>query len=259
MKAWIFDSNRNSRGERLRKQLVTLRLAAEFHSQVWDENKHPTVPDWSSCSNDFQIGKDDIIFIHAQDVQQIYWRLFVRRWQGIPWVIIYSGGGIEKQRIAGEFEHSPRICIFQPAVPDDARAPWRIEAFIDCIRTKNAGCCEKLIGFDPQLEARLRLLHLCLTPEGKDAARMLFESEIRPTLLVSAPPRNRPESEAEWAQLPVANAFSTMMEVMEQERDCFSPAYLSALSELKKTLNARPKIIEPAPDNEVQNSKVTTD
>jgi hypothetical protein len=258
MKAWVFDSNPNSRGEKVRKQLVTLRLAAEFHSQVWDENKHQA-PDWSNCRDDFQIREDDIIFIHAQDAQQIYWRLFVRRWQGLPWIVIYSGGGIEKQGIAGEFAQSKRICIFEPAVPDDARAPWRIEAFIDCIRTTNAGCCEKLIGFDAQLEVRLRLLHLCLTPEGKDAARSLFESEIRPTLLASVPPRDRAESEAKWAQLPVANAFSTMMEVMEQERDCFSPAYLKALGDLKETLHARPKVIEPVPDDEVQNSKVTSD
>jgi hypothetical protein len=99
----------------------------------------------------------------------------------------------------------------------------------------------KLIGFDPSLEARLELLHMCLTPEkagevfkGKFPATLNSEKEkVWTTTLRSLNPNLRLDAKHTHLEDLTVAALS---EHLSKIADCFSDEYIAALSALRRAL-----------------------
>jgi hypothetical protein len=99
----------------------------------------------------------------------------------------------------------------------------------------------KLIGFDPSLEARLELLHNCLTPEkagevlkGRFLATLNSEREkVWTTPLRSLNPHLRLDAEhTNLENLTVAE----LVEHLSKIADCFSDEYITSLLALRRAL-----------------------
>lgn len=99
----------------------------------------------------------------------------------------------------------------------------------------------ELIGFDPALEARLELLHMCLTPEkaaevlkGRFPATLISEKEkVWTTTLRSLNPHLRLDAEhTNLENLTVAG----LVERLSKIADCFSDEYITTLSALRRAL-----------------------
>lgn len=226
MKIWIFDCNPNNRGAFLGNVVKENGVEAESHIQVWDERKHNSIPEWKDCQDDFPVEEGDMIFIHAQDAQQRYWKNFVHKWKDRAWIVLYSGGGLKKIAFEQEFRRKEsKICIYELPVPDNAKAAWNIKIFIHCVQSGLPNCCDRLIGYDPRLEEKLILLHLCLTPEGKGLAAELFENI-----------NGLDEGTLKYKRS-LQQTFAKLITFMQDEQDCFSLEYLSALKDLRENLD----------------------
>jgi hypothetical protein len=97
-----------------------------------------------------------------------------------------------------------------------------------------------LIGFDPALEARLELLHMCLTAEGANHVKTNFSSELEPERIkfwMASLVSLCPSLEMEVASAPYRNlTVKKLVEKMSLAGDCFSDEYLLMLDYLKKAL-----------------------
>lgn len=98
-----------------------------------------------------------------------------------------------------------------------------------------------LIGFDPGLEAKLTLLHICLTPEGaKQAFNGQFPQELKAekarfwneTLRLLNPSLNLDDQRKHLGDLTVASTTERLGEI----GDCFSDEYIATLAALRGAL-----------------------
>lgn len=174
----------------------------------------------------------DVVFVHQGDADRYIDEAVSKKKP----VVCYSGGGdpLDIDRI------SRLIIDFLPLHILEAN----LKAFFDELALNQKITLESfhaLVGFDPILEARLALLHICLTPEGaKQAFDGQFPSELKAEkakywgeTLKSLNPRLTLADQYKYlGDLTIASTVERLSGIS----DCFSEEYIETLSALRGAL-----------------------
>lgn len=203
----------------------------QIESGVLWENLKNTCGDLISQKN------YDALLIHHNSNQNPFWDDFVRLCctSSELWAVSYSGG----LRVKSVHErHHP----FAGNVGASGQARWDLGAFLRAIDSHQGNPFDALTRFDPVLEAKLELLHACLTPPTSEEARKKLEelkTEIRNagTILSSIVINARWRTEGETEKIFSGN-IDAAINALSNETDCFSFKYVAILSEIRDKLLA---------------------
>jgi hypothetical protein len=175
----------------------------------------------------------DVVFIHANDIGSPGWATYLRKRCQDSFVVCYSGDGV-----GGLGWSNNRHFAYQASIIDthDVESKWKVSAFLNAIADGQPNPFNKLTGHDASLEIKLRLLHSCLTPEGKSLATDLYNQHFPPAL---GDCQNDPSTtnSVDASDLTLANSFRHIISLMDSGEDCLSRTYIEALKELKKALH----------------------
>jgi hypothetical protein len=163
----------------------------------------------------------DINFIHANDEVNKYWDTFARDKCSNHFVVCFSGAGV-----GGLVWNNPKHFAFRETIntEEDIKTKWFLSEFIEAISNNELNPFDKLTNFDPILEAKLNLLHKCLTPLEKKEAEAAYKELIK--LLDSEEGKNKVEV-----------AFNEMKKrIGKDDANCFGEDYVTALENLRKSL-----------------------
>ena len=185
------------------------------YSNVWGNGTEPVPMTY--------LEPGDINFIHANDEVNKYWKIFTLDKCSNYFVVCYSGAGVK-----GLLWNNPKHFAFEGTIntEEDIKTKLHLKEFIVAVQNNHTNPFYKLIGFEPILEAKLELLHQCLTPDSIDGAQKVLDK--LKTLLNC-------DSEK---QKTFDTAFKTFKSSVKNEKDCFSDNYVTALSVLRESLLA---------------------
>jgi len=173
MHVLVIDSNLKRR-EKLKTFIERNRHRCTAFSQVNGMDSIGPNTVWGSirqdCQNLIKSDSFSLLLIHHNSNQNPFWDHFVQMFcekEG-KWCLSYSGG--ERAKDLYERHHA-----FAGNVNDNGEAGWELAGFLEAVENGNDDPFNVLVLFDPLLEAKLELLHLCMTPEGQPDAERVFE------------------------------------------------------------------------------------
>jgi hypothetical protein len=159
MTVWLFDCDAE-RGKSLETSIRSLDFDAVHREHVWDIRElaaHPK-PDFEDAKKLFWgLVSDDVVLIHANNDFQHYWRDFIEQRCNDVYVVMYSGGGLAKQK-----QTNPRHFAYPEVVGTNIDVPWHLKEFLEACARKDSGPFDILLGLDPNLNAAVTILEAFL-------------------------------------------------------------------------------------------------
>lgn len=239
----------------LRSKIAPMGYLVRDFPFVWGDE--PENPD---CSPEGFVVVGDVNLVHSNNECAGAFIKYVFEQFPNAWVIEYSGDGIRGMGYR-EPENS-KHCLYPESV-SLSTGLQSLPPFLEAVARGEVSARNILLGFDPLLEAKLELLHLCLTPAGArivvDAADRITartreaSDEELPTeigLMLSALERDGIQLSSTEVEASVENGrkiftgslASAISELAKPDRDCFSPEYVAILSEIRNSLLPNPNL-----------------
>jgi hypothetical protein len=176
----------------------------------------------------------NVLLIHHNSNQNPFWNKFVSMFcqHDNRWCVSFSGG--ESAESVHQHHH-----VFAGRVNDNGEANWNLVGFLDATKAGDENPFNILICVDPNLEAKLELLHQCLAPDGTGDTNKVHE--LRQKILKEEDFDFDQQIKAVWRTSSndvdiFEGNFDQTVEELAVLKDCFSPKYLAILSALRNNL-----------------------
>lgn len=244
------------RGINTKNKIEKLSFPASFSPFVWGTQSQ----DNPVCVPESFVSVADVNIVHTNNVCAQEFIDFILNNHLNSWVVEFSGGGIEA--MSNRLPSGSRHCLYRSIFTEETNIPTLAE-FLSAVERGDNSACDILNGFDPVLEAKLELLHQCLTPEG---AKKVLDGEFPENLkgvkekfwnknllnlnsklsekyngqsfVYKAIDDTEQEKSKGWTVKDLVRALSgdKLTEKKIEFKNCFDPEYLSALSALRDCL-----------------------
>lgn len=217
------------RGNKLKENILSLGYSAVHYRFVWggEVRANPI------CDSETYVAVADVNFVHSNNVCSQEFIDFILQKHPNSWVVEYSGGGIEA--MGNRSPRSPKHLLYPKSVGIDAQIE-NLAEFLGAVGEKKQNAGEILMGFNPPLEAKLELLHMCLTPEG---AKKILNGEF-PKELESEREKfwNRQTSYQNWTVEQIVKALAGQPQENKSIsfKHCFDASYRVAVEALRDAL-----------------------
>src|SRR2546423_2411504 len=238
MNILLVDSNVERRNN-LKRIILEQGYSCDGYTQVTGKDEIDEDSIWKDikeeCRDVINKRKYSALLIHHNSNQNPFWDEFTKLCCETEnmWCVSYSGG--ERANRVHE-RHYP----FAGNVSAKGVANWDLKEFLKSVEEGESDPFKALTRFDPIIEAKLELLHICLTPPGETQREKIkqLKAEIekgRSTALDSI------LIKADWTkdgdvEENFEGYFDKAVEELAKEKDCFSPKYIAILTALRDEL-----------------------
>lgn len=208
------------RGENLQRKISENHYSASHYLYVWGNQKS----DNPVCDSKDFVPVTNVNLVHSNNACAREFIDFILSNHIESWVVEYSGGGLEA--MGNRPPRTSKHILYPKSIGLDAQFE-NLHEFFEAVSKQQENAGDILLGYNPLLEAKLELLHACLTPEGRD--KVTWDQNGQITIV-------RDGGEPFKGTIPDNTGKAEFEKLKQQAGGPFGEEYMNALADLRNAL-----------------------